>query len=79
VQVTMSDEGTDQQQVQIVWIITDAQGREAGRIAQLNDIPAHSLDGHWGEVAMTVAEQAAPGVVEVLSNRLPARKNAAAS
>jgi len=79
VEVSITDAGQDQQQVQIVWIVTDAQGREAGRIAQLNDVPSHSLDGHWGEVAEAVAQQAAPGVAEVMSNRLPARKNATAS
>jgi len=60
-----------QQQVQIIWEVTDALGREAGKIAQLNDIPAHSLDGHWGEVAEAAAQEAAGGVAEVINNRLP--------
>ena len=78
-EVSMTPFGQTQQEVQIIWILTDARGREAGRIAQLNDIPSHSLDGHWGEVAEVVAEQAAPGVIQVITNQLPARKNATTS
>jgi hypothetical protein len=78
VQVTMTDASASEQQVQIIWILTDSQGKEAGRIAQLNDIPAHSLDGYWGQVASVVAEQAASGVAEVIANRLPKLRKQAA-
>ena len=76
VEVVVSDAGPAQQQVQIIWILTDAQSREAGRIAQLNDVPAHSLDGRWGEVAAAAASQAAGGVAQVIANQLPSHKMA---
>jgi hypothetical protein len=59
----------NQQRVEIQWIITDDRGREAGRVVQLNDIPAHSLDHYWGDVALVVAEQASAGVNEVIRRR----------
>lgn len=59
----------DQQRVEIQWIIKDDRGREAGRVVQLNDIPAHSLDHYWGDVAIVVAEQASAGVNEVIRRR----------
>ncbi len=75
VDVAINTASPTEQQVQVIWIVTDARGHEAGRIAQLNDVPVHSLDGHWGEVATMVAEQAAGGVAEVISNQLPTHKN----
>ncbi len=59
----------DQQRVEIQWIISDAKGREAGRVIQLNNIPAHTLDHYWGEVALVVAQQASGGVNEVIRRR----------
>lgn len=55
-----------QQRVEIQWIITDAFGRERGRVVQLNDVPAGSLDGGWGEIAQVVAQQASGGVRDVV-------------
>jgi hypothetical protein len=55
-----------QQRVEIQWIIKTAKGREAGRVVQLNDIPAGTLDHYWGDVAMVVAQQASGGVNEVI-------------
>lgn len=55
-----------QQRVEIQWIITNAKGREGGRVVQLNDIPAGTLDHYWGDVATVVAQEAAGGVNEVI-------------
>ncbi len=55
-----------QERIEIQWIVQDAQGRERGRVAQLNDVPTKSIAHYWGDVAVAVAEQAAGGVQEVL-------------
>ncbi len=55
-----------QERIEIQWIVQDAQGRERGRVAQLNDVPTESIAHYWGDVAVAVAEQAAGGVKEVL-------------
>ena len=57
-----------QQQVEIHWLIYDAQGHEAGDVAQGHDIAAGSLDRLWGDVAAAVAAEAAGGVHEVITN-----------
>ena len=58
-----------QQRVEIQWIITDDRKREAGRVVQLNDIPAGTLDHYWGDVAAVVAQEASGGVNEVIRRR----------
>jgi hypothetical protein len=55
-----------QTRVEVGWLVQDAQGRERGRIVQLNDVPAASITRYWGDVATAVAEQAASGMGEVL-------------
>jgi hypothetical protein len=57
-----------QQQVEIHWLVFDPQGKEAGDIAQGHDIDQGSLDHFWGDVASAVADEAAPGVHEVINN-----------
>nr|WP_321986834.1 hypothetical protein [uncultured Lichenicoccus sp.] len=54
--------------VEIVWTVTGATGAEAGKVAQLNDIPAHTLDAYWGDIAVVVAREAAGGVRQVITN-----------
>ncbi len=56
------------QHVEIVWTVHNARGHEAGRATQLHDVPAHSLDGYWGDVAVAAADEAAGGIHEVISN-----------
>jgi hypothetical protein len=68
------------ERVEIQWIVTTAQGNEAGRIAQLNEVPPGTLDKYWGDVAVVVAEQAAGGIHQVITNqsaRAPAAAKAA--
>ncbi len=51
------------------WTVTRADGRELGRVFQLNEVPAReALAGAWGPVAAVVAEEAAGGVRQVLEN-----------
>ncbi|MDE2198631.1 MAG: hypothetical protein KGJ41_06390, partial [Rhodospirillales bacterium] len=72
-QVTATAIAGGQQRVEILWIVDDANGREAGRVAQLNDVPAGTLAGFWGDVAQVVAQQAAGGVREVIVNQTGAK------
>lgn len=56
------------QHVDIVWEIMDSKGKEAGKVSQINDVPAHSLDVYWGDVGTAVGEEAAGGIKHVISN-----------
>jgi hypothetical protein len=56
------------QHVEIVWTVRAANGHEAGRTTQLHDVPAHTLDGYWGDTAMAAVQEASEGVREVISN-----------
>jgi hypothetical protein len=58
------------QHVEIYWIIDTVDGKEAGRVAQLHDIPKGSLDTYWGDVAVVAASEAALGVKEVIDNNI---------
>jgi len=60
--------GHRQQQVEIHWLVTDPRGHEAGDVAQGHDIDAGTLDHYWGDIANAVAEEAAGGVHEVITN-----------
>ncbi len=64
--VTTAPATGGQERIEIQWLVQDAQGRERGRVAQLNDVPTESIAHYWGDVAVAVAEQAAGGVKEVL-------------
>lgn len=66
VKLSRLDPKTDR--VEIIWIVLNASGGEAGRVAQLNDIPAHTLDGYWGDISTVVAHEAAGGVRQVITN-----------
>ncbi len=65
-QVSTAPVGRAQERVEIVWVVSRADGMELGRVAQLNEIPRGSLNGLWGDVAVIVADQAAQGVAEVI-------------
>ncbi len=64
----------NQESVEITWIIKDDAGAEAGKIAQLNQIPRGTLAGLWVDVAVIVAQEAAGGVHDVIANRIGTRK-----
>src|SRR4051794_23634758 len=55
-----------QERVEIQWIIRTPSGDERGRVVQLNDIPAGTLDRYWGDVAVVVASEASNGINDVL-------------
>ncbi len=55
-----------QERVEIQWIVKTASGDERGRVVQLNEIPAGTLDHYWGDVAVVVSTQASNGVNDVI-------------
>jgi hypothetical protein len=68
-----------QQRVEIQWYVNAANGEERGRVIQLNEIPAGTLDRFWGDVAVVVAAEASAGINDVLnrqSGREPPRGEA---
>ncbi len=54
------------QRINIRWLVRNASGREIGDISQGNDIPAGTLNGYWGDVAVVVGKEAAGGVRDVI-------------
>jgi hypothetical protein len=55
-----------QERVEIQWIVKTASGGERGRVVQLNEIPAGTLNHYWGDVAVVVATEASNGVNDVI-------------
>jgi hypothetical protein len=55
-----------QERVEIQWTVKTASGDERGRVVQLNEIPAGTLDHYWGDVAVVVASEASNGVNDVV-------------
>lgn len=60
--------GNPVQHVEIIWRVTDNKGKEAGKVSQINDVPAHRLDHYWGDIGSAVGEEAAGGVRQVITN-----------
>ncbi|NHN87888.1 hypothetical protein [Acetobacter conturbans] len=56
-----------QQNIRIEWRVTDKAGNEVGIATQLHEIPAHSLDGMWGDIAVAAAGEAAGAVEEMIT------------
>jgi len=67
-QVTVTHRNAATDHVEIFWTVKSAAGGEAGKVAQINDVPAHTLDTFWGDVAVVVANEAAGGIREVITN-----------
>lgn len=63
-----SPDAPPQQQISIVWRVLTAAGQEAGAATQLHEIPAHSLDGAWGNTAVAAAQEAADAVRTIITN-----------
>lgn len=59
----------NQQRVEIQWSVKAPDGDERGKVVQLNEIPAGSLDHYWAEVAVVVAKEAAGGVNDVIARQ----------
>jgi hypothetical protein len=58
-----------QERVEIQWTVSTASGDERGRVVQLNEIPAGTLDRYWGDVAVVVATEASGGINDVIKRQ----------
>ena len=58
-----------QQRIEIQWSIKNAAGNDLGKVVQLNEIPAGTLDHYWGDVAAVVATEASGGVNDVIKRQ----------
>jgi hypothetical protein len=56
----------NKERVEIQWVVKTSRGDERGRVIQLNEIPAGTLDHYWGDVATVVATEASNGVNDVI-------------
>ncbi|HUN41930.1 MAG TPA: hypothetical protein VMU81_16720 [Acetobacteraceae bacterium] len=61
----------DKQRIEIQWIVKNAKDQEIGRVIQLHEIPAGTLDHYWGDVAVVVATEASGGVEDVIKKQTP--------
>jgi hypothetical protein len=68
VEVTPPADG--KQKVAIRWVLLMPDGSEIGDVKQENAVPAGSLDHHWGNTALLVAEAAYDGIIS-LYEKLP--------
>ena len=57
----------DQDHIKILWHVLKPDGSEAGVITQENDVPRTVIEGQWGDLAMAVAEAAAPDLLRVVA------------
>ncbi len=57
------------QRIEIQWMIKNAAGNDLGKVVQLNEIPAGTLDHFWGDVAVVVATEASGGVNDVIKRQ----------
>ena len=73
--VEVEPDGPGTQRATITWRLLEAappgapdpdNGREIGRVAQSNRIPAGQLDGRWGQIAVQVADYAADGLLQLI-------------
>ncbi len=64
--------------VEIGWRVTQGQ-MELGKVSQLNEVPARSIAGRWGDVAFVVAEEASAGIRTVLDNARESQGRASAA
>jgi hypothetical protein len=55
-------------QMEIRWQVADWTGNIVGEAAQIHAKPKGELEGYWGDVAMAVVTEAAPGVHEIITN-----------
>jgi hypothetical protein len=65
-QVKMVPIPNHQERVEVQWIVKTGSGDERGRVVQLNEIPAGTLDHYWGDVAVVVATEASRGINDVI-------------
>jgi hypothetical protein len=62
------------EKIEIVWRVAAADGAELGQVQQANTVPTGSLDKHWGDTALIVAQEAAGGIIDLFA-RLETAQN----
>ncbi|MFC0387072.1 hypothetical protein [Muricoccus vinaceus] len=67
-EITMAAGAARKQRVEILWKVSRRDGHDLGRALQLNEVPAGSLNGLWGDVAYVVAEEASVAVRDIIAN-----------
>ena len=67
--VSLAPEPKGRQRIEIVWTVLNGKGDERGKVVQLNEIPAGSLDHYWGDVAVVVGAEAAGGIADVIAKQ----------
>ncbi|MBP0443378.1 hypothetical protein J8J14_01180 [Roseomonas sp. SSH11] len=67
-EVTMTPVADRKQRVEIQWRVSRRDGHDLGLAAQINEVPAGTLNGLWGDVAYVVAEEAAVAVRDIIAN-----------
>lgn len=78
--VAVVPEPKHKERVEVQWSVRNPAGDERGRVVQLNEIPAGTLDHYWGDVAVVVAAEASKGINDVIrrqSDRDPVSGNPA--
>jgi len=68
VRVDSPESGT--QKVEIIWIVTDPEGKEIGRARQRNSVSAGTFDGRWGQTAVMISMAAVGAIRNILINKV---------
>ncbi|QCE33310.1 hypothetical protein FAI41_06715 [Acetobacteraceae bacterium] len=62
-------QGNPQQQIELIWHVQATMDKkEVGAATQIHAIPAHSLDGNWGDTAVAAANEAGPAIAQIIAN-----------
>jgi hypothetical protein len=65
--------------VELVWTLTKPDGKSLGTVAQVNDVPAGTLNGPWGDIAYAIADAAGGGIADLVAKTMPPVPSAARS
>lgn len=57
--------------IEVTWLVLGPDGRELGRLGQRNAVPATVVDDEWPTLVRAVAQNAAPGVLDLLEDLPP--------
>jgi len=68
VDVSVLDATTEH--VTILWVVSNAEGKELGRITQRNDIARGTLHQNWGKTAQYAAMGGADAVLAIIERDL---------
>ncbi|MCR0984614.1 hypothetical protein [Roseomonas populi] len=66
--VTLAPVPGGKQRVEIQWLVRRRDGHDLGQALQLNEVPAGTLNGLWGDVAYVVAQEASAAVRDIIAN-----------